>query len=119
MRVLAQCGGQTSPNRILENVAGNSFYVVLVAHDPFVIAFLPERPTECERLRRARTLLREFAKPSQISAVARSLDEKMDMVRHEAVRKNLEALVSGGTTHLRQRLVDPRSISKAAASLPR
>src|SRR2546426_10076978 len=112
MRVLAQCGGQTSPNRILENVAGNSFYVVLVAHDTFVIAFLPERPTEFERVRRARTLLREFAKPSQISAVGRGLDDKVDMVRHEAVRKNLEALVGRGTTNLRQGLVDARSISE-------
>ena len=73
-------------HRIRDDVASDVTRRVIVAEDPFVIAFLPQSAAARERMRRPGPLFRELRESFQIRIQSLGFDEQVHVVRREAVR---------------------------------
>ena len=93
---------QTGPHWVLQDVSGNTQRRFVTAQGAFESIPLPQSLSEHLLEVEPRELLRARDEPSTVRVIGQALNQKVDVVRHEAVCKKCNALVVRGTLNLRE-----------------
>jgi hypothetical protein len=94
---------QISPDGILHQIPHHTAHIVILSQDAIEITFLPQSAPHGQGERRAGSLLCKLRKFTEI-AFKEALDEQMNMVRHEAVRKNFKPFVTAASPKMFERV---------------
>jgi hypothetical protein len=86
---------------IRDDIANRERYLVIIPHHALEAITLPELLLVALFEAESRVLFRRFDECLAIRAVAKTVDEKVDVVRHEAVRRYFEVTLTCGSQKLR------------------
>src|SRR6188474_2348271 len=101
-RVLADLVNDRSSNRIFEDITDDCADVVRIADHPIEPSFLPESLVGRAAIGHGRKLLADTDPTHQIALSGSAADEKVHVIRHEAVRNDFNAVACAGTQKLPQ-----------------
>lgn len=108
-----------SHGQIGKNVACHFERSLIVSEYVLVITFLPQttsaRLPVCDR----RPLLQQLHEPAKISVIVQSLDEQVQVVRHEAVRDYREVFLRRGVQNLITEARDKVGVHEHSRSVKR
>jgi hypothetical protein len=107
---------KSSPDGILQHISNDVAGRFLSAQDTLVPVPLPQPPLERLLVVISGELLGSRSEPTQVGVVAKPLDNKMGMVRHEAARDNCEVLVASRAQKLRHDHVDVMCVREGLPS---
>ena len=93
--IRAQGIRQAGANRILQNVSHDDFCCFIVTKDALMIPGLPETLVRFLAIRETCRLLESFYKCLEIGLLRPGLDKSVEVIRHQAVRKNCEVTELG------------------------
>ena len=85
---------------IRDDIANRERDLVIIPHHALEAITLPELLLIALFEEEARVLFRRFDECLTVRAVAKTVNEKMDMVRHEAVRRNFKVTLTCGSQKL-------------------
>lgn len=104
MFVIADGVYKTRTHRILQDISRKYPNVIIWSEDAIVVSVLPEPTADLPGISIAGSLFRDTYKAPKIGPIGETFDQQMNVIRHQAVRKNRKLILSRCETKLLERL---------------
>ena len=115
LRILTWYFRETSPNRIGDDVPNQLDDVFVLSNSAVEEAVLPQTLTAALLVREARALLRQSNKAMEICVLRTGGNERVNVIRHEAVRRNCKPLRGGTLQKLQHYRADYAGVCEGSA----
>ena len=89
-RILAEGSRQSGADWIFQNVSDDRFSRLIVTKNALVISGLPQKLLGLLPVRESCCLLESLHEGLEVGLLGLSLDERVEMIRHQAIGKNCE-----------------------------